>query len=88
MTIDTKILDFRKGGKFYNGSNPGYTDDDIHEAIINAVKHEKGKLKPQYKNAGLMVTVKRGYPGPNDTQVLVQIKSIVKGLSTPEELYK
>ena len=88
MGLETKFLDYRKGGKFYNGSSPGYTDDDIHEAIINAVKHERKKLKPQYQNAGLMVTVKCGYPRPEDTEILVQVKSIVNGLSTPEELYK
>ena len=88
MTIDTKVIDFRKGGKHYNGKFPGYTEDDINDAIMWAVKHEQSKLKPQYKNAGLMVTVKRGYPGRADTQILVQVKSIVKGLSTAEELYK
>ena len=88
MTIDHRILDYRKGGKYHNGKFPGYTEDDIHEAVMSAVKHEQSKLKPQYKHAGLIVTVRPGYPGPNDTQILVQVKSIVKGISTPEELYK
>ena len=88
MTIDTKILDFRKGGKYYNGKFPGYGQDDIDNAIQSAVRHEQSKLKPQYKNAGLMITIKHGYHGPADIQILVQVKSIVKGISTPEELYK
>ena len=88
MTIEHRFIDYRKGGKYYNGKSPGYDMDDIFHAIQSAIKDEQSKLKPQYKKAGLIVTVKHGYPNSADTNILVQVKSIVNGISTPEELYK
>ena len=88
MTIDERYLDFRRGGKYHNGKSPGYTSKDIDRGIKSAIANERSKLKPQYKNAGLLVDVMEGFPNENDTTIQVQVKSIVKGLSTPEELYK
>ena len=51
MTIDHRFIDYRKGGKHYNGKSPGYDMDDIFHAIQSAIKQEQSKLKPQYKKA-------------------------------------
>ena len=49
MTIEHRFIDYKKGGKYYNGKSPGYDMDDIFHAIQSAIKDEQSKLKPQYK---------------------------------------
>jgi len=62
--------------------------DQVADQIEQAILNEKQKLKPQYKDAGLLVDVYVGRSTTAKVALDVRVKSIVNGLSTREEIYK
>jgi len=76
-------------GSFINSKRTcKWNYDDAANQIEMAVLKEREKLKPEYKNAGLLVDVYPDRSTPAKLVLDVRVKSIVNGLSTKEEVYK
>lgn len=63
------------------------TGEFIYQSLNKAIKKMQSKLKPNHKKAPLIVAVLSGRNNPEDTIVRVGVRSIMKGLAKPEELF-
>ena len=69
------------------GANEKTFGPFLSEAVDKGTKEMQRRLKPQHKKAPLWIGIFTGPNMPDDMIIRVGVRSIMKGLATPEELF-